>query len=298
MKHAFLIIIHTNYGLVSRLLKKLDHPDNTLYIHVDKNSSFSKQDEELLISSCIFSKIVMVDRYPVNWGGYSQINVELRLFEFASRGEHDYYHLLSGVDFPTKPMKDIHDFFSENAGYEFVHFCGDEFNKSQANRYKLYHFFQEKRGRKNNIYTLIDRGLLLLQKLLRVDRTRKYADVNFKFGSNWVSISHAFITYLLSNENKIKKLFSYSFCSDEGFVQTILYSSPFKDKIFNITEDGVTYSNMRSVDWARGDVKAGSPYTYTVNDYDELVGSKNLFCRKITDSTPTGNALIEKLEQL
>lgn len=298
MKHAFMIMAHTNYGLVSRLLKKLDHPDNTIYMHIDAKSSFSKEDEDLLVSSCQYSPVIMVDRYRVNWGGYSQINIEMRMLEFASRNQHDYYHFLSGVDFPTKSMEYIHTFFEKNAGYEFVHFCDDEFNRQESRRYCFYHFFQEKCGRTNNPYMLARKGLLLAQMILGVDRTKKHKELDFKCGSNWVSITHDFVVYLLSKQEQIKKMFSRSHCCDEVFLQTILYNSPFKEKIFSVSSDESALHNLRSVDWARGDRKLGAPYTYTVSDYEELVNSQNLFCRKITDSTPEGNALIEKLEQL
>ncbi len=63
-------------------------------------------------------------------------------------------------------------------------------------------------------------------------------------------------------------------------------------------QDDALASDLRSVDWDRGDKSIGSPYTFTVDDYDALLQSPNLFCRKITDSTPEGVALIEKLEAL
>ncbi len=298
MKHAFLIMAHTNYDLVSRILKKLDHPDNTIYIHIDAKSPFSTEDHNLLVGSCQYCEVIMMDRYYVNWGGYSQINIEMRMLEYASSNEYDYYHFLSGVDFPTKSMEYIHTFFRKNAGYEFVHFCSDEFSQRESHRYCRFHFFQERCSRKKNLYMLIEKALLLVQKILGVNRTKKYPNIDFKCGSNWVSITHEFVTYLLSNEKQIKSIFSYSLCCDEVFLQTILYNSPFKDKIFTVSDDKSILPNLRSIDWARGNQKLGSPYTYTINDYKELVTSKNLFCRKVTDSTPEGNALIEKLEQL
>ncbi len=298
MKHAFLIMIHSNYDLVSRLLKKLDHSNNTIYIHVDAKSTFSDEDETLLVNSCKDSKVIFVDRYPVNWGGYSQIRCELHMLKVAFRQKYDYYHFLSGVDFPIKSMEHIHDFFNKNIGYEFVHFCSDEFTQSHKNRYCLYHFFQEKCARKNNFYMIVKRALLLIQKMLKVNRARKYPNIQFKCGSNWVSITHDAVSYTLSKEKEIKKMFSHSFCCDEFFLQTIIYNSNFKEKIFCVSDENNVFSNMRSVDWERGNKKLGSPYTYTDKDYEQLINSKNLFCRKVSDSTPEENALIEKLEQL
>ena len=292
------MMAHTNFGLVSRILKKLDHPDNTIYVHIDAKSLFSKEDEELLLSSCQASKVILVDRRRVNWGGYSQIQLEMHILNAAVCGQYDYYHFLSGVDFPTKPMADIYDFFEKHTGYEFIHFCSDEFTRQQAHRYCRYHFLQEKCGRAGGIVMFAEKGLLLMQKILGINRAKKHKGIQFKSGSNWISITHKFALYLLSKEKEIHDLFSRSLCCDEFFVQTMAYNSPFKENIFVPANGASMLPNLRSVDWARGDQKLGSPYTYTVADYEDLVASKNLFCRKVTDSTPEGNALIQKLEQL
>ena len=277
-------------------MKKLDHKDNTIYIHIDAKSPLTKDDEKLFADSCNFSKVILTDRYSVNWGGYSQINNQLRLLERAIKDNHDYYHYLSGVDFPTKSMAQIHEFFESNKGKEFFAFTTDEFNEKQASRYKIYHFLQEKRTRKTNVYTLIEKGLLLLQKIFRVDRRKKYKHIEFKCGSNWASITHSFAEHLLSREDEIKKMFSHSFCCDEVFMHTILWNSPFRENIFEPKEN--ISGNLRTIDWLRGDILLGSPYTFNIDDYDSLVASGELFCRKVTDSTPEGNALIEKLEEL
>ena len=299
MKHAFLILAHTNFPQVCRLLKKLDHSDNTIYIHIDAKSSFTKEDEALLRDSCERSEVIMVDRYKVNWGGYSQINSELRILQRAVNDKHDYYHILSGVDFPIKSMDYMHSFFEKNAGCEFISISSEKFTKEQANRYKIYHFFQEKWARKNNLYSIIERGLLLIQRLLKVNRANKYRNIEFKCGSNWASITHSFATHLLSREAEIQKMFSYSLCCDEFFKQTIAYNSPFRNAIFHFKDrENNLSANLRCIDWERGDHRAGSPYTFNISDYELLINSPDLFCRKVTDLTPDGAALIEKLEAL
>ena len=116
MRHAFLIMAHNNYPLVARLLKKLEHEDNDIYIHIDAKSPFTEDDEKLLKGSCEKSEVIFTDRFNVNWGSYSQINNQLCLLERATKGNYDYYHFLSGVDFPIKPMAYIHEFFENHAG--------------------------------------------------------------------------------------------------------------------------------------------------------------------------------------
>lgn len=47
---------------------------------------------------------------------------ELNLFKYAhDLGKYDYYHLLSGKDFPLQSQDYIHNFFKQNEGMEFVH---------------------------------------------------------------------------------------------------------------------------------------------------------------------------------
>lgn len=301
MKHAFLVMAHANFPLVGRLLKKLDHPDNTIYLHIDAKSAFSDEDLKMLRDCCRFSKLHLTPRHTVTWGGYSQIDCDLRLLEAAVKGDHDYYHFISGVDFPTKPMSAIHAFFEKYKGCEFVHFCTDEFTERNRFRHSLYHIFQEKCGRdlKSPYYFLERVSLALQSRIFKVDRSKKFKDTVYKSGSCWYSMTHACAKYLLSKEDAIKKMFSSSYCCDEYFIQTILYNSPFKENLYcekyPIDSDQAC---LRSIDWEREGAAIGSPYTFDVDDYEELVRSPNLFCRKVTDQTPKGEELIKKLELL
>lgn len=301
MKHAFLIMAHSDFSLLSRLLKKLDHINNDIYIHIDAKSAFSPQDLEMLNSSCQFSNITFINRQKISWGSYSQINLELRLLEAATKTSHDYYHFLSGNDFLTKDMYTFHRFFESNNGYEFVNFSSDSFLQSITDRFSYYHFFRHIYGRnRKSLFYWLDRISLFMQKkVLRIDRTKKYPKIQFKCGANWCSITHNFAKYLLTQESLIKKMFSYTTCADEVFLQTILFSSSFENKIYG-KHFGITGSEacLRSIDWTRPGTLEFSPYVYTANDYDELIASSNLICRKVTDKTPEGDCLIKKLECL
>lgn len=74
----------------------------------------------------------------------------------------------------------------------------------------------------------------------------------------------------------IKKLFIYSNCSDELFVQTILYNSNFKNKLYTNEENG--YDNMRKILWENNN--SGSPYVWKNEDFNNLANSRALFARK------------------
>lgn len=71
MKHAFLIIAHKQDYTLETLLELLDHNDNDIFIHMDaKNDLF---DADYLKSILKHSKLFIVPRTKVTWGGFSQI---------------------------------------------------------------------------------------------------------------------------------------------------------------------------------------------------------------------------------
>ena len=78
--------------------------------------------------------------YVRKLGGYSQINVELALLSETTKTPHAYYHLISGVDFPLKSQADIHQFFDDNAGKEYISFdqCKERMEEYK-DRIRYYH---------------------------------------------------------------------------------------------------------------------------------------------------------------
>ncbi|MBP3627786.1 MAG: glycosyl transferase [Clostridia bacterium] len=291
---------HNNFPQLKRLLKKLDHVNNKIFIHIDAKADFSDFDREMLVGACNESEIFFIQRYSLSWGGYSQVFIPLKLLEEAVKHSCDYYHLLSNADFPIKSMEYIHSFLEEHKGTEFIHFCSDEFVKQNISRVSLYSFFRDRFGRNTkSIYYLLERISVTLQRVLRVDRTKKYPDLEIKMGSNWFSITDAFAKYLLKTFPSIQNIFKYTTCADEIYIQTIAFHSPFKDNIYYFKNNiPANESYLRSVDWSRKGSAVGAPCDYTVDDYDTLINSKNLFARKISALTEKGNSLIEKLELL
>lgn len=74
--------------------------------------------------------------------------MELALLSEATKKPHFYYHLISGVDFPLKSQADIHQFFDNNAGKEYISFdqCKERMEELK-DRIRYYHWLQDKIGR-------------------------------------------------------------------------------------------------------------------------------------------------------
>ena len=275
MKYAYLIAAHNEYLVLNKLIETLDDENNDIYIHVDQKATDFQEKEIYKVAKK--SRITFINRRSVTWGGYSQIQLELDLLKASTETFHDYYHFISGVDFPIKDKIFIDDFFIKNYGMEFIHY--DDFDSSCDIKYRInqYHLNQEKIGRTKGFLKLLDNVYVNIQKLCGVSRMKKY-NLEYKKGANWFSITHECALFILENEQMIKKMFSKSICADELFVQTIVYNSKFKERLY-VKKETNKYSNMRYVDWKRG-----NPYIFKKEDYDELISNENIFARKFSSN--------------
>ena len=145
-KHAYLLLIHENSLVLNRLIRLIDDNWNDIYIHIDKNAK--NIDPSEIKQFAQKSKVYFVKRHKVYWGTNSIMEAEIELFKAAAKQQYQYYHLLSGADLPIKTQKEIHDFFEENNGKEFIHFGTEQYQKDIQERYNQYHFFTKRLGRK------------------------------------------------------------------------------------------------------------------------------------------------------
>lgn len=286
MKHAFLVIAHNNWWQLKQLLQMLDAENHDFYLHVDRKSHDFPQEEFEQLP--LKARLHIYREYEVFWGGFVQVQVELFLMKKAHEQGYDYYHIISGGDLPLKSNDEIDAFFEANCGKEFVQYDDDKLKNDPeiARRTRLYHYLQNYRRRykqawKNGFFTFCERVSLVIQLALGINRV-KGLDWTIKYGSNWVSITDALVSAILGEgqEEKIKRVFSYTNCADELFVQTIAYNCGFRDKIY-VSPSGKT-DNLRYIDWARGG--NGNPYTFHREDYELLCAQDALFARKFSET--------------
>ena len=288
-KQAYLIMAHNDFTVLEKELKLLDNENNDIYLHIDKkvkNFDFDYFKNLIKKSNLYFTK-----RLDVRWGSFKQIECEYLLFKTASVNNYSYYHLLSGIDMPLKSQTEIYEFFKENKGKEFV--CFDNHKNisiSALERVKYYHFFTSLARSKNKLLRKFFQKFhfhsLKIQKKLKVNRLKK-VNYGFRKGANWVSVTNEFVKYLLSKEKEVKKIFKYSYCADELFVQTIIYNSKFYQNVYSKKNDDYL-GIKRFIDWQRGE-----PYTFTIEDYDLLMNSNCFWARKF--SSQKDKEIIDKI---
>ena len=284
-KHAYLIMAHTQPELLKKLLMVLDDERNDIYLHVDQKAKDYPLDEIAAVlkkSKCIFT-----ERTDVKWGSYSQIHCEMVLLKEAVKTEHAYYHLLSGMDLPVKSQDKIYAFFEMHNGLEFVDEDLPQISEAALARVKYAHKFYGKAGSvKDMLGAVLTKG----QKLLGVDKTKKYEGIVFQKGRNWFSITHGLAKLVTEKESWIKEVFSQSVCGDEMFLQTVARNSEFAERICN-PNTMPEIPDTRYIDWKRG--SNNNPYIFRENDYEELKNTEALFARKF--DLNTDRKIVEKI---
>ncbi len=233
-------------------------------------------------------------------GGGTQIEAELILLEAAvSREKYQYYHLLTGVDFPLKKQSEILRFFDEHDGENFIS-INEVKNTKYLDRVKYYYPLQD---HKQVLLIKICRKILIIcQRIFGVDRTKRHSQIKkWAIGSAYFDITDDVARYLVRKKNEIKSVFESTFCADEMFLQTLVLNSEIyrKLRLYKSSKSNPyiqdTYMDiLRAIDWTRG-----KPYVWKKEDYGILIDSDCLFARKFdfVNSPEIVEMLYEKIKE-
>lgn len=141
MKQAILITAYKNYHHLEEIIAFFDD-DFQIYIHIDGKSIITKQ-ELLRLEKYDIVKLIS-QKYKVNWVGFNHLRSILYLAEMAINDpQNDYFHLISGHDFPIKKVSDFILFF-RNTDQEYINCFPIPFsgwgNRGGLDRLEYYNF--------------------------------------------------------------------------------------------------------------------------------------------------------------
>jgi hypothetical protein len=265
MKLAFVILAHKHPEQLLRLVKSLNPEENHFFIHIDKRAEPVFVETKKLFNT--ISNVSLVNqRYACRWGQFSIVNATLScLQQLCSTNEsYDYVFLISGQDYPIKPLSEIKLFLEKNRGQQFIEaFPMAEPNKwTQAGgpyqamtRVLNWHFFLRSRH-----------FLLPLQRQMP-NNLVPYG------GSQWWALTGECVQWMvnyLNTNSGVVNYFKYTFIPDESFFQTLVCNSPFKA--------AVAHHNLTYTDWENPNPTP--PRVMTIEDFEALKNSDLLIARK------------------
>lgn len=277
-KHAYLIIAHQQPRLLRTLLRAVDDARNAVFLFIDQRSeALYEEFSHHRLRHASFH--VLEQRFPIYWGDLSQVRAEYALFEAAlAAGSFAYHHLLSGACLPLKSQDEIHRFCRQHQGQEFVTYWSGAAHKRDLRRKVAYHYFfnryyRDKHTWGHRLTSPLRNISLAAQKMVGYRRPH---GTYFRKGSNWVSLTREACLHLMEHKQGMLQRLRRTCCPDEIFVQTLLWHSPFRHRLY-LGGHGMQ-SSLRAIDWERG-----APYVWQPTDWPALTASPALFGRKFAD---------------
>lgn len=277
MKHGILITAYTDFENIVDLLNYFDD-DFYFFIHIDKKSTLNDSFKTRIIND---KKVKLLSQdFPVNWAGINHLLAILLLCKTAVEfKELEYFHLISGSDYPIKPLSHIKNFFKENRSNDYIHCEPLPLNIWKHGGYDRIEYF--------HLYDYIDAkgtwGFLIhnfvrLQKLLLFKRKYQGNLPKLYGGIVWWSLSRNTLVKVINYTNKDDKLLKrlyFTFCSEEFYFQTVL-------KAVSHSNKNLSSNNLRYTDWTLRN--GNNPAILDISDFDKIMNSDAFFARKF-DST-------------
>lgn len=273
LKHAIIILAHTDLSQLSRLINSLD--DNfTFFIHLDKKINYKEFVEVIKNAK---SNVFFYRWKHITWGGIGIVKTQLRLIKIAlSVNKFDYFHLLSGQDYPIASIFEIVSWFERHNGLQFIEYHTLPFEKWENGTFDRFLFFRlndwldytSKKGRE-----IIDK-VTSFQIKHRIYRRIPNQYPKLYGGSNWMSFTGDCAKMLVNPDRKARRFLRrlrFTFASDEVYFQTVILNSKFADSVVN--------DNKRHIMWKNGGVKILGRF-----DLWDIATSNALFARKIVSN--------------
>ena len=264
MRIACIIIAHKGPLQIERFIKKFSGLPFDFYLQIDKK--VDKASFECL--SELPQVFLISKRVTIRWASYSYIVALLNsLKQILETGiQYDYISIMSGQDYPIKPVKDIYNTFQRNPGRNFI--CYDESKEwwiDAISRIDRYHFTN-----------FGFKGRYRIQFFLNAILPKRKFPLPYKLYGGpramCMTLSRecaAFVLDFIESNKKLRQFIRFTWGPDEFIVPTLIMNSIFKPTVVN--------NNFYYIDWSAGGV---SPKTFRTEDYNLLLASDKMFARK------------------
>lgn len=245
MKQAILLLLHHNYLQASRLITFFQG-ECDIFIHVDKGGTITRNEIDLL--KLLPGVVGVYSKYHIHWAGFSILKAEIFLLSKALKHSHaGYIHLLSGQDYPIKPLTEFLKFFSHTSILGYIG-CQHMPYPAQDNNtfYRLQYFIPS-----DYITAKTPEGQKRVWKFVNWQRRhgikRRIPDYfdHLYGGSAWFSISRVVAQHIMNYTQKHPAFYHrlrMTYIPEEIYFATVMLNSPYADKI-------IGYNNCRTILW-------------------------------------------------
>lgn len=287
MTQAILLMLHQDIEHAKKIIKYFQGKCD-IFVHIDKGFDLNEYDKFSLES--LPGVIGVYQKYHVHWGGFSILKTELFLLKKALIfSDFNYIHLISGQDYPIKPIHLFLNKFDNSSCeyFEYTHLPNPNWHSNTM--YRLQNiFFMDFKPVKNDLDIVSKWNFA--EKLAHYGLKRRIPDdfPHLYGGSQWFSLSRRCIINLLKYTHKRPKFYHkmrFVFAPDEIYIPTVVMNINYeKKKIIN--------DNLRFVNWT--EYNAPHPSFIKKEEFYKLAISNQFFARKIGGESAELISIIDK----
>jgi hypothetical protein len=282
--------VHKEPMLLNRILNRLEHENHYFLINID-SKSLQKVELEAVVKE--HNNVLGITKLNVMHGGFSQISctVEQMKMALVSPIKFDYFHTISGQDYPCVDADKFDMFFQNNdRSYMMMDTDQDIENwlyskyKERLEHWKFWDVFNDPISRKLHIAGVFNRLTHWIP--------RKCDFLNEIWGGwNWFSLRRDAVSYLtdyIEEHPDFYYRFKFTHCCDELIYSTIL--NPVSEK-YRI----VRRNSLRYIQWHPTRSYKSLPLILNINELQDIRKSGALFCRKV--ELQESEALLDALDK-
>jgi hypothetical protein len=300
MKPAIVVLAHDRPEQLALLLSALDHPQTRLYLHLDRRSELAPFTGALADAGV--GDVEMLPRHATAWGSLELVDAALEGLSQGFEDGCDYFALISGHDFPLRPVEEILAFFEQAASRSYLeHFPLPDPRWRFEGRDRTDFYTYTVRGRRETCIprgedtSFLSRKGRALNEVLRMrgalKASRRFPSYAKPFGgSQWWNLSRVAAEHILGFIDEhpgYRRYHAHTLAPDEVFFQSILLGTDFA------AENEVVNDTLRFMRWS---AKESHPRVLTVEDLPAMLESESLFARKLEMSAddPVLTRLMER----
>lgn len=268
---ALIITAYKNKALLEKNIR-LFSKYFKCFVHIDKKSELN--DIEFIQRLNSIENTVVISRYKINWGSYLHMMAILDLLKLtACDQEISRVHIISGEDFPLKPVAEFDEFFERDNRYRnFINIVDIRDDVKMKRRYEKFHFCHILNRKSNNLLIqFLDKGIRQFQYHIPLKRNIKFDYMGLVWSSLSIEGVRAVIAYMTPHRIKILK---YCAISEEFMIQNALMDSDLKDTVVPDSKNYNVWEGQNS----------SGPRVLTIDDYEDIIKLNCFFARKIQDS--------------
>jgi hypothetical protein len=272
MRHAIMIMAHKNTAFVTKIAKYFSDSCD-VFVHFDTKSHLVN--EELNQLKNLPQVKAVLQQYDVNWGGTSVLECELWLLQYAiEHGEADYFHLISGQDYPIRPLDDFLKYFEEHSGQNYIQYTRLPNRRWENNTFsRLQYFYPYDWATSHDNPRRWVREQVRLQKERGIKRQLPMEFDHLYGGSQWFSITReaadTLLRYTREQPSLLRRMWM-TFAPEEFYVATVLVNL--------IGEGSITQGNLRYIRWKNEN--GNRPANLGMEHFKYLCQNNCFFARK------------------